>query len=391
MARPTKQGLEYFPFDVGFFGDKDVRILKARYRSDGIVVYVKLLCDIYKEGYYLPVKNWEDYLYIIGEEFQITVDKVEQIITFLHNRAMVRIYKENELTGYDVDAVITSHGIQKRYAAAMKSRRKKGIDEIKRGFWLLTEQEEKEINAFYKCGNNEGFYGNNSDNFRNNPDKSEKNPIKEKESKYKSVNVKHARMREEFLKRFPNVREDPEINDEGIDYTRLMTCFERSAKYLQLKCSLSWIVLNYEKILTGKYDDFNAPMSLSANVQAANDRAERESFYSRRRNAVMNEAEKMYDRAMSSVSFATAERELKKIEIEEAKAELYSPAVLFEIRQKKDKIKNDRVSALSALGLSEFDLLPKWNCERCSDTGYQKDGRVCDCYINEREKGSKRV
>ena len=48
MARPTKQGLDYFSLDVGFFGDKNVRILKARYRADGIAVYIKLLCDIYK-------------------------------------------------------------------------------------------------------------------------------------------------------------------------------------------------------------------------------------------------------------------------------------------------------------------------------------------------------
>lgn len=54
MARPTKQGLDYFPFDVGFFGDQKIRILKARYGADGIAVYVKLLCDVYKEGYFYP-------------------------------------------------------------------------------------------------------------------------------------------------------------------------------------------------------------------------------------------------------------------------------------------------------------------------------------------------
>ena len=67
MARPTKRGLDYFPFDVGFFGDKGIRILKARYGSDGIAVYIKLLCDIYKEGYFLPVECWEDYVFVIAE------------------------------------------------------------------------------------------------------------------------------------------------------------------------------------------------------------------------------------------------------------------------------------------------------------------------------------
>ena len=184
MARPTKKGVDYFPFDVGFFGDKNVRILKARYRADGIAVYVKILCDVYKEGYYLPVVDWEDYVFVIADELGISTDKVEQIITFLQSHAMVRVFKKkDELTGIDVDAVITSHGIQKRYAAAMKSRRKKSVDEIKRGFWLLTEDEENEINAFYKNGINDSFSKNNpeeTDNFsKNNADKFEKNPAKE--------------------------------------------------------------------------------------------------------------------------------------------------------------------------------------------------------------------
>ena len=185
MARPTKQGLDYFPFDVGFFGDKNIRILKARYRSDGIAVYVKLLCDVYKEGYYLPVECWDDYVFVIADEIGATTDKVEQVIKFLQSHAMIRIYRrgKDELTGLDVDAVITSHGIQKRYAAAMKSRRKKGVDEIRRGFWLLSENEEKEINAFYKSGINGGFSEINHDISENNPTLSENNPTKESKIK----------------------------------------------------------------------------------------------------------------------------------------------------------------------------------------------------------------
>lgn len=192
MARPTKQGLDYFPFDVGFFGDQKIRILKARYGADGIAVYVKLLCDVYKEGYFLPVDDWADYVFVMSDEIGATVDKVEQIITFLRNRAMIRIYRESELTGYEWDAVITSHGIQKRYAEALKSR-KKGIEEIKRGFWLLTEKEEAEIKAFYKSAKNGNFSENNPDKSENNPNKSENNAIKE--SKVLVTDVPAARER----------------------------------------------------------------------------------------------------------------------------------------------------------------------------------------------------
>ena len=53
MARPRKEGMDYFSFDVDFFtGSKKIKILKARYGADGIVIYLYLLCEIYKNGYY---------------------------------------------------------------------------------------------------------------------------------------------------------------------------------------------------------------------------------------------------------------------------------------------------------------------------------------------------
>ena len=146
MARPQKKGLDYFPFDVGFFGVKspEVRILKSRYHADGVVVYIYLLCTIYSNGYYFLVDNWEDFIFVISDEFKISCDKVEQIITFLCNRSMLL---KLEVKGCIGDAVLTSHGIQMRYAQAMK-RRKKRIAEFKGEYWLLTETEEAELDTF---------------------------------------------------------------------------------------------------------------------------------------------------------------------------------------------------------------------------------------------------
>ena len=411
MARPTKQGLDYFPLDVGFFGDKNIRILKARYRSDGIAVYIKLLCDIYKEGYFLPVESWDDYIFVIADEIGATPDKVEQIITFLHNRAMIRLYRKDELTGYDLDAVITSHGIQKRYAAAMKSRRKKGVDEIKRGFWLLSEDEEKEINAFYKSGINSGFSENNPDYSENNPDLSENNPIKEskikEEEKEIYTNVPHARgnntkpnawkeqhesEKADFFDRFPNLKNDPNVDDSNVSYARLTACFERSKKYLQKKCSFSWVVKHYEEIIDGKYDDYPEEVrsegakpaaTLPPAVQAANERAARESFYARRKNKAQSAADRVYEKAMRSMLFVYAEKHIKTLELEQAKAEIHNPDKLPEIEAKKAQLLKDRKQALEVLGLTERDLLPKWYCVKCSDTGYMKNGAACDCYKKE--------
>ena len=36
LARPRKDGLDYFPLDVDLFEDDKIKILKARYGADGI-------------------------------------------------------------------------------------------------------------------------------------------------------------------------------------------------------------------------------------------------------------------------------------------------------------------------------------------------------------------
>ena len=57
MARPRKEGMAYFSFDVDFFSNKKIKILKARYGSDGITIFLYLLCEIYKNGYYLKIDD----------------------------------------------------------------------------------------------------------------------------------------------------------------------------------------------------------------------------------------------------------------------------------------------------------------------------------------------
>lgn len=384
MARPTKQGLDYFPFDVGFFGDDKIRILKSRYRSDGIAVYLKILCDVYKEGYFKAVDDWADYVFVIADEVGAGVDKVEQIIAFLCKRAMVRVFRKSELTSCSADAVITSHGIQKRYAEALKSR-KKGIEEIKRGFWLLTEEEEREIKAFYKSVKNEGFSENNPSKSENNPDKSENNAIKE--SKVLSTDVPRARA--QFFESYPQIK--PKASEaadfEGIDFEKLEERFGQSKKLLQTRRAWSWVATHYAEILAGKYDDYpettpgqKPAAALPEAVQAANARADREHWYAERRSKAERKAEKAKEKARSFPAYREAEKALKRLELEHAKAELYEPEKVKEIELEQDAREFERAQALLLAGLTEADLLPVWSCARCSDTGYLPSGAACDCF-----------
>lgn len=108
LARPKKSGLSYFPLDTDFFdNDSRIKILKARYRADGIMIYVYLLCEIYKNGYYIQVDD--DLEYIIASELGVSVDKVKQVLNFLLKKSLF----DSKL--FSSDKVLTSAGIQKRF------------------------------------------------------------------------------------------------------------------------------------------------------------------------------------------------------------------------------------------------------------------------------------
>lgn len=40
MGRKKQEGNYFFPVDVGFFSDRKIKILKARYGTDGLTIYM---------------------------------------------------------------------------------------------------------------------------------------------------------------------------------------------------------------------------------------------------------------------------------------------------------------------------------------------------------------
>lgn len=172
MAGKQQPGNQFFRFDVDFFSDKKVKILKARYGSDGVTLYLYLLCEIYKNGYYLKVDD--DFEYIISDDLGMSPDKVKQVLAFLLSRSLL------ESTLFQSDAVLTSAGIQRRYQQMVKSRAIKTPIKIE-SFWLLSEDETESFIKVRKFSNNSKK---NDDVSRKDDDDSEKKPIKEKENKY---------------------------------------------------------------------------------------------------------------------------------------------------------------------------------------------------------------
>lgn len=175
MGRLRKEGNEFFSFDVDFFSDKKIKILKARYGADGITLYIYLLCEIYKNGFYLKVD--EDFEFIVSDDLNMNSDKVKQVLTFLLERSMF----DKQL--FQSDAVLTSAGIQRRYQLMVKSRAVKNPIKVER-YWLLSEEETEtfiKVNSFLNNSKN------NEDNSKKNNLNSENNDIKEKKGKEKNI------------------------------------------------------------------------------------------------------------------------------------------------------------------------------------------------------------
>lgn len=169
MARPRDKSLKYFPFDTDFFEDNKIRILKARYKSDGIMMYIFLLTEIYRSdnGYYIQVDD--DFEYILSDQLGMDMNKVKQVLNFLLKRSLF----DNKL--FNLDKVLTSAGIQKRWQLAKKEAARKTPIEVGR-YWLLNKEDTA---PFIKCSLFEINLGETGSYSGKNHDNSVKNPLKE--------------------------------------------------------------------------------------------------------------------------------------------------------------------------------------------------------------------
>lgn len=171
MARPKKSGLSYFPLDTDFFEDNKIRILKARYGNDGMILYIYLLCGIYKEGYYMQVDD--DFEYILSDDLGMDQNKAKQVLNFLLSRSLF----DNTL--FQSDKVLTSAGIQRRFQLAVKERARKNPITVGR-YWILSKEDTE---PFIKCTLFDGFSGNHNGFSGKNCQSSSEKSLKESKEK----------------------------------------------------------------------------------------------------------------------------------------------------------------------------------------------------------------
>ena len=135
MGRNKKIGLSYFPFEIDFFSDLKIRKLIKYQGGKAVVVYALLLCNIYKEGYYM---RWDEELpFIISEQTGFDEAYIREVIKC----CMVIGLLSKEL--FNSDKILTSKGIQERFENICKlAKRKFIISEFN-----LISSEEMDINS----------------------------------------------------------------------------------------------------------------------------------------------------------------------------------------------------------------------------------------------------
>jgi|GEM_PF-522230 len=122
MARPKKRTLDYFEVDVGIAQNLKVRKLinrKGGARALGVFMY--LLCRIYKNGYYIDCNS--DVIFEIAADLYEQEDYVMEVILYCME---IRLFDQGM---YDRHQILTSRGIQERYAALQNQRKRISVVE----------------------------------------------------------------------------------------------------------------------------------------------------------------------------------------------------------------------------------------------------------------------
>ncbi|WP_259281381.1 DUF4373 domain-containing protein [Bacteroides fragilis] len=165
-GRPTKQGIDYFPMDVGFFSDVKIRKISRACGSQSTSILICLLCNIYKdEGYYIL---WdEDLPFVIADTVGVSEGAVKEVLI----KALQVGFFDNTL--YEKYKILTSSGIQKRFLLATYQRKETTI---------IPEY-------LIDCTNNSINHANNSINNSDNEQSKVKVKRNKKESKETSTNV----------------------------------------------------------------------------------------------------------------------------------------------------------------------------------------------------------
>lgn len=119
MARPIKEGMDYFPHDTDARNDLKIRKLRAVFGNDGYATYFILLENIYRQKLYeLDVLD-DETLLILAEECKVDFEKFKNILS----KCLSLELFDKEL--YEKNHILTSNAIKNRSEPIESTRARK--------------------------------------------------------------------------------------------------------------------------------------------------------------------------------------------------------------------------------------------------------------------------
>lgn len=116
MARPVKEGLDYFPLDVDIFEDEKIEAIAGEFGIKGELAVIKLLCAVYKKGYFIV---WNDLTKatLLKRLPGVSKELLDQIVA----RLVAWEFFNEDL--FNSAKVLTSENIQATFFEATKRRK----------------------------------------------------------------------------------------------------------------------------------------------------------------------------------------------------------------------------------------------------------------------------
>lgn len=224
MARPAKEGLDYFPLDIDFDQDDKLIVPVNKFGMQGLGVIVKLMGEIYRNGYYYPWGKREQYVFC--NRVNVDINSINEVV----NECLEWGFFNPDL--FKKHQILTSKGFQKRYIEASKRRK---MTTFIQEYTLIDLQE-----AALKCSPiNEVDVNGNHVNVYINQDKVNSMSTESTQSKEK---VKRKRNKKESNK---NICDDPPTADHTYapyhpDFERFWVVFPPTRKKDKAKAFETW-------------------------------------------------------------------------------------------------------------------------------------------------------
>ena len=115
MARPEKEGLNYFPHDADLSNDEKIQLLESTHGIIGYAIYCKLLERIYRNGYFIIAND--KFIRLFSKNCNLEIEQCRNIINGCLDEGL---FSDKLFKSF---SILSSSGIQKRYLEACKRRK----------------------------------------------------------------------------------------------------------------------------------------------------------------------------------------------------------------------------------------------------------------------------